>query len=365
MYALADNAPSATSMNSLPYADPGALNDVTSGSNGTCSVAYLCNGEVGYDAPTGLGTPNGVAAFSGVPAVPVVPSAPLNLAATGANGSVSLTWSPPSSNGGSLITGYDIYRGTSAGGESTTPLNTSPVTSTNYTDTTVTNGTPYYYVVTAINIAGSSTISTEATATPEAPVIPSAPLNLAATGANGSVTLTWSPPSSNGGSTITGYDIYRGTSSGGESATPLNATPVTGTTYTDSAVTNGTPYYYVVTAINIAGSSTISAEAHATPTAATVPGAPTKLVVTGSRQGESLSWSAPSSNGGSAITVYQVYRSTASGKETLYATFTCSTATCSASDTGARFGTTYYYEVAATNSVGTGAKSNQASARAQ
>jgi subtilase family serine protease len=46
-----------------PYANPGALFDVTSGSNGTCSPAYLCTAGPGYDGPTGLGTPNGTAAF--------------------------------------------------------------------------------------------------------------------------------------------------------------------------------------------------------------------------------------------------------------------------------------------------------------
>ena len=45
------------------YANAASLNDITSGSNGTCSVAYLCTGEVGYDGPTGLGTPNGFGAF--------------------------------------------------------------------------------------------------------------------------------------------------------------------------------------------------------------------------------------------------------------------------------------------------------------
>jgi hypothetical protein len=45
------------------YANTGALFDVTSGSNGTCSPAYLCTGETGYDGPTGNGTPNGTAAF--------------------------------------------------------------------------------------------------------------------------------------------------------------------------------------------------------------------------------------------------------------------------------------------------------------
>ena len=46
------------------YSHTANLNDVTSGSNGTCPVAYYCNGQAGYDGPTGLGTPNGLGAFS-------------------------------------------------------------------------------------------------------------------------------------------------------------------------------------------------------------------------------------------------------------------------------------------------------------
>jgi subtilase family serine protease len=45
------------------YENPGKLFDVTSGSNGTCSPAYLCTGGPGYDGPTGLGTPNGIGDF--------------------------------------------------------------------------------------------------------------------------------------------------------------------------------------------------------------------------------------------------------------------------------------------------------------
>jgi subtilase family serine protease len=48
---------------SEPYGHTGSLHDVTSGSNGNCSVAYLCTAGTGFDGPTGLGTPNGVAAF--------------------------------------------------------------------------------------------------------------------------------------------------------------------------------------------------------------------------------------------------------------------------------------------------------------
>jgi hypothetical protein len=66
VYALA-GAPAAGSYPaSFPYAHTGALNDVTSGSNGSCSPSYLCRAAAGYDGPTGLGTPNGVTAFSGV-----------------------------------------------------------------------------------------------------------------------------------------------------------------------------------------------------------------------------------------------------------------------------------------------------------
>ena len=46
------------------YTHTSNLNDVTSGSNGTCAVAYYCNAQSGYDGPTGLGTPNGLGAFS-------------------------------------------------------------------------------------------------------------------------------------------------------------------------------------------------------------------------------------------------------------------------------------------------------------
>ncbi len=55
--------PAGTFANSLPYGNPSALHDVTSGSNGSCNPAYLCTGQVGYDGPSGLGTPNGSAAF--------------------------------------------------------------------------------------------------------------------------------------------------------------------------------------------------------------------------------------------------------------------------------------------------------------
>jgi len=64
VYALAGTPAPGSVPASYAYADPTALYDVTSGRDGSCSPAYLCTAEVGYDGPTGLGTPDGLAAFT-------------------------------------------------------------------------------------------------------------------------------------------------------------------------------------------------------------------------------------------------------------------------------------------------------------
>ena len=93
-----------------------------------------------------------------------------------------------------------------------------------------------------------------------------APTGLSATPGNTTVALTWNAPSSTGGSAITGYNVYEGTSSGGESTTPVNGTTlISGTTYTVTSLTNGTKYYFTVKAVNAAGSSAASNQASATP----------------------------------------------------------------------------------------------------
>ncbi|MFI9105176.1 peptidase S8 [Streptomyces fildesensis] len=65
VYAIAGAPSSGSYPTSFPYAHTSALNDVTSGSNGSCSGSYLCTAKAGYDGPTGLGTPNGTSAFTG------------------------------------------------------------------------------------------------------------------------------------------------------------------------------------------------------------------------------------------------------------------------------------------------------------
>src|SRR2546427_8820281 len=124
-----------------------------------------------------------------------IPSAPQNLQATPGVGNVALTWDAPSSNGGSPITGYKIYRSTSSGTE-TGYVNLGNVNS--YDNTAVTPGVTYFYKVAAINALGVSTQSNEASAMPTTVTRPSAPQNLLAAAETRTATLTWHAPSSDG-----------------------------------------------------------------------------------------------------------------------------------------------------------------------
>ncbi|HEX3426043.1 MAG TPA: fibronectin type III domain-containing protein [Acidimicrobiales bacterium] len=264
VYALAAPAPASATVASFPYAHTSSLNDVTSGSNGTCSVSYVCTAGAGYDGPTGLGTPNGTTAFTssggGSQPPPAAPSAPVNVTASGGQGSVALSWSPPAATSG-LAVSYSVYRGAASGGESTLSL-ASGVTATSYTDRSVTAGTTYYYKVVATTSAGSSAPSNEASAIPSAAVaVPGAPVLSAQSSASKGVTLTWTAATSGGAAT--GFTVYRAKSSGGET-TYTTVTCTTGTcTYNDTTAKRATTFYYEVAGTNPAGTGAMSNEASA------------------------------------------------------------------------------------------------------
>jgi hypothetical protein len=92
---------------------------------------------------------------------------------------------------------------------------------------------------------------------------PGPPTGLTATAGDAQLSLSWTAPASDGGAAIIGYDVYLGTTSHGESATP--AKTVGGTSATVTGLTNGTTYYVTVAAVNDADlHSAASAEASAT-----------------------------------------------------------------------------------------------------
>jgi fibronectin type 3 domain-containing protein len=275
------NSPSAAPTNLTATAGNQQASLTWTASSGATSY-YVKRGTVSGGPYTAVGTPagttyvdtkltNGTAYYYVVTAVsatgesansnqasatptagPTAPVPPLNLTATGGNQQVSLAWT--ASTG---ATSYNVKRATTNGGPYTTVA--SP-TGTSYTDAAVTNGTAYYYVVTAVNAAGQSGNSNQATATPAAaPTAPAAPLNLTATGGNQQVSLAWTASTG-----ATSYNVKRSGTNGGPYTT---LTSPAGTSYTDTAVTNGTTFYYVVTAVSASGESANSNQASATPTA--------------------------------------------------------------------------------------------------
>lgn len=191
-----------------------------------------------------------------------VPLPPAGLVASAGNATVTLSWSavsgswPPAS-------GYKLWRGITSGAE-TLLLSTNGLS---YVDADVTNGVTYWYQVSATNSVGEGLRSVEVTATPAAPTVPTAPQSLTALGGSTFVNLTWVAPASDGGSSVTNYDVLRSTSSG----TEVHLAYAGGvTSYRDSAVTAGTTYFYKVTALNAQGASAASGEASAIPTVTVV-----------------------------------------------------------------------------------------------
>ncbi len=104
-----------------------------------------------------------------------------------------------------------------------------------------------------LNVSGFAT-----TTTPSEPTAPSEPANLSATGGNGTVDLAWSAPLSDGGSSITGYKVYR-------DGLNVATTGPSVLSFADTGLLNGTTYSYHVTAVNELGESSPSNLATATP----------------------------------------------------------------------------------------------------
>jgi fibronectin type 3 domain-containing protein len=271
--------------------------------------------------------------------VSTVPGAPSSLVANAGDNSVTLDWSPVTG-----ATSYNIYRGTAPGVTKATGTKVSGVQSPNVV-AGLTNGTPYYFVVTAVNAAGESGISAEKTATPSATPPPGAPGNVRASAGDNQATISWDAV---GGATS--YNIYRGTSTGVTKATGTQITNVTSPSVV-TGLTNGTAYFFVVTAVNANGESAESFEVSATPAATPPPAAPGGVSATPGDAQASVSWSAVA-----GATSYNLYWATTTGVTKATGTKITGVTTPSAV-TGLANGTKYYFVVTAVGAGGESAES--------
>ncbi len=284
-----------------------------------------------------------------------VPGAPTALAGAAGNAQVALTWTAPASNGGAAITDYVVQFKLSAGSSWTTFADGTS-TAPSATVTGLTNASAYSFQVAATNSAGTGTFSTAAAATPHT-MAPGAPGSLVATSGNAQVGLTWAAPTSTGGASITDYQVQFKLTSG-STWTTFSDGVSTSTSGTITGLSNGSSYDTRVAAINSVGTGTYSSTATAT-AHVMVAGAPTGLNATAGNTQLGLTWTAPASNGGAAITDYQVQFKLTSGST--WTTFTDGVSTgTSATVTGLVNGSSYDARVAAINSAGTGGYSGTA-----
>jgi hypothetical protein len=328
----------------------------------TCTMTGLTNGDsytFTVTATNSLGTGPASPASNAVVPVATAPSAPTNIVATPGATSVTLSWSAPA-NGGPSITGYNVYDGTTPGGESATAVNTTLITTTTTTVTGLTGGTTYYFIVKAVNAVGSSPASSEVFAIPGG-TAPDAPTGAHAAAGFGSATVTWTAPASSGGSAISSYKV-----TAADSTTPANGgqtcTWTTGTlTCTVTGLTDGDSYTFTVTAINSVGTSAASTVSNAVTPAISAPSAPTGLTAVPGNHKVVLTWTAPSSNGGATVS-YNLYEGATAGGENYGVPVNGGVLITGTSVTvsGLTNATTYYFTVKAVNGAGSSVASNEA-----
>jgi len=297
-----------------------------------------------------------------------VPPPPSAVAAYPGNASVLLSW--PATPG---ATSYNILSSqTSGSGFSVLatgvlgPVVGSGPSNATYIDTTATNGGTYYYVVQSVNPTGASANSSQSgAATPSASspsTAPSAPAGLGVSATNGAVALTW-----NSSANANYYTIQRTavidkipdfstnpvlSSTSTYLATITLSNTVTGLSYVDNSVTNGSQYAYTVMASNAAGISSTSSPVLAKPVSQTALSVPQNVTAAVSSGVVTLSWSAVAGATGYIIEVATSPNGPFSYLE--------SVASLTYAETGPLSGTDYY-EIVAVNEAGVSGSSQEVS----
>lgn len=271
--------------------DGGTTFDTFASVSGPYVITGLTNGHtysVVLAAVNDLGQGASSNAISAKPAT--ISSAPRWLHGVRGNGTATLLWNPPASNGGAAIVSYLVSDLAGHTCTATAPATTCTVTG-------LTNGTSYTFYVTATNAAGTSAASNANAVIPS--TTPGAPTITSITPGNRKLSVQFSAPASNGGAALGYYDVSTDNGVTWKSTYGM----VSGTTITVGGLTNGTTYQVKVRARNVVGPGAASAAASSTPR--TIPSAPSITSLVGVSHGFTVNFAAPTSTGGASITTYQ------------------------------------------------------------
>jgi titin len=296
------------------------------------------NGHIYYYVVSGVGEAGEGPYSAEVSATPnpPPPAIPSGIVAVAGDSRVALSW-----NAATSADSYSVKRSDVTGGPYVAVATN--VNATNYNDLAVVNGATFYYVISAVNPGGKSSNSVEVAAFPLA--TPAVPNNFRATGGDNIVLLSWEPAAN-----ATTYRLRRAIENGTFQQLAIVAT----TSYSDTSVSNGTSYRYVLAALNGSVESAETAAIVGAPVAPR-PAAPTGLTAAPGDAQIELQW-----NGSLRAMTYGVKRSLDSGGP--YSVVTVGVTATNFSDMGLINGTTYFYVVSASNGSGESPDSSEASA---
>jgi Ca2+-binding RTX toxin-like protein len=303
---------------------------------------------------TASGSFVGGAVSATVPVGSLAPGAPTIGALVAGNASVTVNFTAPAAAVNTpAVTGF-VVRAFSG----TTLVSTTPIG--NVTSTVIgglSNGTAYTFDVAAVNAVGAGPASVRsAPAVPFVPATaPDAPVIGTATAGNATATVTWTAPA-DGGSPITGYTVRRTNGA----TVVLTDVPVS-TSFTATGLVNGTAYTFQVQAANVVGAGAFSAASNTViplaPIIAVAPGVPTIGTATAGNTTAVVNWTPPVSNGGPAITRYDVQVLNAVNAQVGAIRPAAGAATNTLTVTGLVNGVAVHFRVRAVNAIGSSAQS--------